>query len=426
MAGGGGGGGAPDQGNDKNSYYILWVLFLIAVIGGAIWYFFSAQLKTAFIAVKVYEAWALYLAVLPLSRLNIPYINKMIEDLAVFLDIARAQTYKTLDLEIAEALSTGIGEYLRYPVILILIFIMIYTYKTHILMRCTTRYNMKTLLLSQMNLWPQIKIASKVNILNEDLDSGPWGMAMTPLQFCKKYKLINVEPAEQLVSPFAKTQGPEFKIVLNKARAERALSAQLGRSWTGAEALPLHRLAILTILAAKGSRDTKIAQDLIYQLASSAAEGKLDLKGIGSLWKKHSKNSGVQKICQSHAYEFTVFASMLLYAREDGVMASSDFLWVKPLDRRLWYVLNNVGRQTPVAEVGGIFSHWYSELALKRPLSVPDVAGAMTALELALSEIIYVADDKEREEIYKRHQKTAPPVQEDIEQEPLEAPEGLG
>lgn len=422
MAGAGGGGA--DQGGEKNTYYILWLIALLTLVGGMIWYFFSNELKAAFIAVRTFEAWIMLVIVEPLGKLNISFVNGMIEELSAYLDIARSQSSKTLTLEIAEALSTGIGEYLRYPVGIMLIFIMIYTSRTHILMRCTTKHDMKSLLLDQMRLWPQIKIASKVNLLNEDLDSGPWGMALTPMQFCKKYKLIRIDLAERKGSAFGRSQEAEFKIVLNRTRAENVFAAQLGKPWQSFESMPGYRRAILAIFAGKGSRDSKVAQNLIYQIAGTAAEGKIDIRGVDELWKKHAKVSAVQKICQAHAYESTVFASMLLYAREDGVMASSDFLWVKPLDRRLWYILNNVGRQTPAVEVGGIFSHWYSELALKRPLSVPDISGAVVALEAAISDILYVADDKEREEIYKRHQAPTPP-KEDAEPDSPEITQGL-
>lgn len=101
-----------------------------------------------------------------------------------------------------------------------------------------------------------------------------------------------------------------------------------------------------------------------------------------------------------------------MFAREDGVLPSCDFLWVKPLDRRLWYVINNVGRQTPAVEVGGIFSHWNTETALKRPLSVPLVIDAVNALEVALSEILYIPSDAERAAILKaKQERQAEPTQ---------------
>jgi intracellular multiplication protein IcmP len=305
-------------------------------------------------------------------------------------------------LEVAEVLSTEVGEYLRYPAAIILTFLAIYVYRHHLLMRFTQRYNTKTLATQETKNWPQIKIVSKLDLLSQDLDSGPWAMAMTPLQFAKKNKLIQVEFADRTESQFSKTEVPEFTILLDKMRTERAFIAQLGRPWQGVEKMAAHRRAIFAIFAARVCRDSKGALELVYHLADSAGDGRVDYTGVDTMLRKYGNDPNVVKITKQHAYEFTIMASMLLAAREDGVVASADFLWVKPMDRRLWYVINNVGRQTPAVEVGGIFCHWYNELALKRPLSSPMVEGAVIALELALSEIIFIPDDKEREEIEKR------------------------
>lgn len=391
-----------DQGGDKNTYYIIWVLLLIVGIAGGIWYFFSEQLKSFFIFVKTYEILGMSYIVSPFAKFNIPLINTIQSNLSEYLDITRRLTPATINLEIAETLSTAVGEYLRYLMIPLLLFLMYYTYKRHILMRCTITHNMKTLLSQEAEIWPQIDIVKNLNLIDQDLESGPWAMAMTPMQFAKKYKLIQVEFAELVGSQFSKIERPEFKLTLIRSRAERAFVAQLGRSWQRVEVMPPHRRAIFAVLAARVGRDTKVSHNMIAQLGRSASTGTPNYKGIDELLNKHIKNPIVQKIINKHAYEFTVFAALLLAAREDGVVASADFLWIKPVDRRLWYVLNNVGRQTPAVEVGGIFSHWYTELALKRPLSVPDVAGAVDALELALGDVIYIPDEKEREELLKQ------------------------
>lgn len=114
-----------------------------------------------------------------------------------------------------------------------------------------------------------------------------------------------------------------------------------------------------------------------------------------SFAKKHENTKLVQQIVQSHAYLLTVMAEMLEGARTDGVQAAADFLWLKPVDRRLWYMLNTVGRQTPFVEVAGPFAHWVAEKEMGRRLLVPMVEEATNALEIALKEIIYKPDEKE-------------------------------
>ena len=69
------------------------------------------------------------------------------------------------------------------------------------------------------------------------------------------------------------------------------------------------------------------------------------------------------------------------------MVPSSEFLWLKTVDRRLWYMLNCIGRQTPYAEVGGPFAHWRAEQAMGRRSLVPMIDEAIRALEIAIKEI---------------------------------------
>ncbi len=80
-------------------------------------------------------------------------------------------------------------------------------------------------------------------------------------------------------------------------------------------------------------------------------------------------------------------ASLLEGARDDGVVPSAEFLWLKTIDRRLWYMLNSVGRQTPYPEVGGPFAHWRAEKAMGRRSLVPMIDEAIKALEIAIKEM---------------------------------------
>ena len=119
----------------------------------------------------------------------------------------------------------------------------------------------------------------------------------------------------------------------------------------------------------------------------SAAKGRLDISLVPAVLNKHINTELVQEIVQNHAYVMTVMASLLEAARQDGVMASADFLWLKPIDRRLWYVLNNIGRQTSFVEVSGVMAHWQVEKSLGRKCLMPMVEEAVKALELGVKEV---------------------------------------
>lgn len=403
-------GGGQEPGKD-NTYFILWVIFLVCFVAGGIWLLASYQLKIAFIYIRLAELYVIQFIISFFPTTIIPpewyNVQDLITQATNDLGIVQQLTPENINPDVVAYISERVGNYIYYPFSAVLLFIGIFYYSTHVHSKLKHRYNMKTLLESQKKIWPAIKIISNVDLLAEDLDSGPWAMGMTPMQFAKQNKLLSVGYAEKVGTGFSKTPQAEYKAILDRARAERAFAAQLGRAWRGVEAMPPYRRAIFAVFVARGGRDTKGSQNMVSQLASSAADGKLDCTGVDEMWKKHYKAKAVQDICTTHAYEFTVFISMLLYGREDGVLPSSHFLWLKPLDRRLFYVINNVGRQTPLAEVGGIFAHWNTETALKRALSVPTVIDAVNALDLAMSEIIYVPDEKEKEEIKKRTEEEA-------------------
>jgi intracellular multiplication protein IcmP len=401
-----GGGGGQDQ-SDKSAYAIVWLLVLVVIVCLIVWYLFSTALKLGFIYLRIAEL-SVVNFFFGLFSAGFPFIGEQFSQIfaktSVNLAAARLITPATLNLEIAGALSDVAGEYLRYPLMLVLMALSFFIFKVNVHLRLRKKFNMRSLSAQEQKNWPQIKIATTLDLVSADIDSGPWAMTMSPIQFAKRNKLMAITVNDAAIASFSKTKLPEFNLTLDKMRTERAIVVQLGRSWHSVEMMPLYRQAILAVFAARGCRNTKAANALMAQLADSGATGTPDCAGVAELWKKHATEKRVQEIFKQHAYEFTVFISMLLFAREDGVVASADYLWVKPLDRRLWYVINNVGRQTPSVEVAGIFSHWNYEMALKRPLSAPRVEEAVSALELAISEIFYVPDPAEREELLKQAQ----------------------
>lgn len=185
-----------------------------------------------------------------------------------------------------------------------------------------------------------------------------------------------------------------IEVTLRRGKANKIFSMQVGALWPGFEKAAPHVRALFAVFAARNAGDTKSAEKLLAQISASSLK-KLNFDGADALYKKHQNVKGVQRILQTHGYTLTVMASMLEIAREDGVQASADFLWLKPVDRRLWYMLNTVGRQTPFVEVAGPYAHWLAEKILGRRLLVPMVEEATNALEISLKEVIYRPDEVE-------------------------------
>jgi len=71
------------------------------------------------------------------------------------------------------------------------------------------------------------------------------------------------------------------------------------------------------------------------------------------------------------------------------------FLWLKPIDRRLWYMLNTVGRQVVPSEIAGAFAHWIFEKKMNKSLNSPMVDEAVIGLDKAINRMVYIPDEEE-------------------------------
>jgi intracellular multiplication protein IcmP len=273
------------------------------------------------------------------------------------------------------------GKYLRWvlsPAILVMAIV---------LFRRRDRFKRKfktarELALSQVGLWPAMGPAFMQDLLKADIHKGPWAVPMNPREFVAHHKLLN--------------EGG----VLDYVAANATFSAQLGAPWQGAKRLPLHARAVFAILclrlAGTIEKDEWGKERFVaYRRAGelSTVFCKKGLKGFASLgWideaiEAHGSHQYVKEATQRHAFVFTVIATILQVVRAEGVLTSGEFGWLYPVDRRLFFTLDAVGRYAFFPEVAGIMSHWLAEKTVNERLLSPNVRGAVENLETALSEI---------------------------------------
>jgi len=359
------------QGND-NSLTAFWIILLIFVTLGAIWYLAHAYIVAFVFKVKLIEADVIGLFTDKLSRLvtalkTVPVQNVTIEQLI--------------------QVSSKVGSYLSYPIAAILTGLALWLYMGNKTLRFRKTYSMTDLVNAESVNWPVVYPVLGVDLVKTDLREGPWAMAMNPLEFAKKYQLLRLEhlPSSKRV---LKHQAMPTA-VLNKGEAKKVFILQLGQTWQGIDALNLHTKFLFAAFAAKINRDGKAAANLLEQINRSANGKELNFSGYEALLKKYANTAPVQKIIASYGYVYTVMAAMISKAREDGVFSTAEFLWLKPRDRRLWYVLNSIGRQTPFTEIAGPFAHWLVEARLGRKIMAPMVDEAVMALDTAIKEIKY-------------------------------------
>ncbi len=374
------GGGQP-QGQSDNSMGILWILAAIFAAAAFIWIAFKKAIIEFYFHVKLYEIKFIGL-----------FTNKLDDVQTTIVSTLNSDTSK-LNFQDIVNVGQAVGSYLRYPFVVILFVMALIIYfssSTRVFKRI---YSMRDLVQAEKNNWPQIAPISHLDLVKTDINKGPWAMALNPMDFCKKNNLLEEfkRPAQEGMS---RKEWSKVEVRLKRGQANKLFAIQLGPTWPGINRVPPHIKALFGAFAARLNGDGKGAAELFANINKSSLT-KLDFTGAEALLKKHYNTKLVQKVVNSHAYLLTLMAEMLAAARSDGVQAPADFLWLKPVDRRLWYMLNTVGRQTPFCEVAGPFSHWTAEKEMGRPLLVPMVEEATNALEIALKEIVYIQDEKD-------------------------------
>jgi hypothetical protein len=247
-------------------------------------------------------------------------------------------------------------------------------------------HTIDTLIESESDLWPQIKPLVREHPEREgDLTKGKWAMASSPEEFAIK---------EDLFENFETDVG-EKKFRMNEAKAHLAFKNQTGDPWTGLNNVTEQERQIFSIFITKIMRDTKGASKIINSLAILYTSEKLSFlqkrknkkianRLVESAIIKHQDENDVKKIINAHFYVKTVFAGLLEGARNDGVLASADFIWLKSRNRPLWYMLNNVGRKSAFSECAGPWSHFQAEKSVDRKLANPTITYAVEALDCYL------------------------------------------
>jgi intracellular multiplication protein IcmP len=75
-------------------------------------------------------------------------------------------------------ISREVGNYLRYPIIVILVALALIIYFSHINLQFKKLYNMDTLAAAERKNWPQISPVIKLDLVKEDIDKDPWAMTL--------------------------------------------------------------------------------------------------------------------------------------------------------------------------------------------------------------------------------------------------------
>jgi hypothetical protein len=216
-----------------------------------------------------------------------------------------------------------------------------------------------------------------------------WKTSMVSMRFRPDARNIpepSKTPAEWVLENVKVPDGVD-RIPLDEfiAACRRAMESQLGQPWRNWSKAPAHVQALFGLMYVnryKGDAESrKVAESLTKAFVSSSGRkrDKALLEVVRPMLADAKFSSRVKKWTSRHAWTNT--AVIAVYGRcgpfqdwgggDAGVLPTSSFLWLKEIDRPLWYALNNVGRRAFHVEGAGAICHFFHERMADQPLETP-------------------------------------------------------
>jgi hypothetical protein len=298
------------------------------------------------------------------------------------------------------------GSWIRWPFLLLLVLFGVASIFMGRVGGLVRRFNMDSLLKNNAESFPCLRPVvgrGKYLLSPESHDSGLWRIARTPVQFALEHGLLLDEQGESFTPEQALKNGlPSTALPawgharLDEGKAGVVLTAQLGKPFEGYEGLSSCRRALAAAFLAYAGGNKKGCIALLDAVSLSYAEENgqascpllKDDNFAGTLKKEWDCRSSIlhEKCLSIHAaYELPWFMALLYRARQKGVLASSQFLWLRPLDRPLWYALNQCGGRAAWAEGFAAWAHYQAEEKAGKALSEPHVQPAVASLRQSLA-----------------------------------------
>jgi len=237
---------------------------------------------------------------------------------------------------------------------------------------------------------PFLTPALVTDISKEPFDKGPWRIKHTFISFAIEHGLLLDAKHTRLKAPPENFRAPYY----DAQKAQKVFEAQLGPLWTGDwRSLQPHQQAVFGLMAGLVCRARKDVIDADNAMAASynltipkgskAPEISMDFKPGIALAEKYGAEPDVREIARKHAYLHSVLAALKAFgtAKRSGEFSTAHFLWLRPVDRTLFYTLHQVGLEVANLEAAGTFVHMMSENHYKIPSTKPLVAQAVTKLK---------------------------------------------
>ncbi len=222
-----------------------------------------------------------------------------------------------------------------------------------------------------------------LHIHTMDPHSGPFALALRPWDLARRLDAAQWEP-----------EGGDH-LGLRPERFAAYYTEQLGSDDLG------HLHPAVTALAyailPQGTGDGKTTCARLAHLTRRATDDRKDpLRGVREMtakdipWKQTEEESAVwREISGMHHYARTQVLALVARARESGLLPPAWMLWLKGVDRDLYYAIQSLGNGGGMAfvEGAGILAHYRAEKAMGRALVTPQIEDAVAGIEAALKQV---------------------------------------
>lgn len=229
-----------------------------------------------------------------------------------------------------------------------------------------------SLINDQKPICPWLEPVAKLD-LDVNIEKGEWAMAKRPLDFCKKYNLL------------------DENYDLKEIKASTLFANQLGDLYSSFEEMKDYEQALFCIFAAYAQKN-KSDRELGLQWLGIAAKtfDNPDYSWVKEAYNKYKDSKIVKEVVQKHYYTKTILLRLLQEAR--GILPTAYFIWLKPKDRVLWFSLNCLGRREHFTECAGVINHYFAELNLNDKILSPYVKDAVYGLKYDVKELVKITD----------------------------------
>jgi intracellular multiplication protein IcmP len=217
------------QGGD-NSMAPIWIMALLILTGFLVWKSAHEYIVSLVFGLNIMQA-----------RLVNFFIGS--EELSNQIYLMQTLDPSTIKWDQLLSVTRLVGEYIRYPVIVIIASMAVILHYSNITMKFRKIYNMNSLRKQEQYNWTAIMPVIKENLIDTDLSEGPWAMGLSPMEFAHKYKLLKKEDIFLNVP----APGQEMTAGIRRSDAKRVFTLQLGPYWDGFERCPPHAKALAAV-----------------------------------------------------------------------------------------------------------------------------------------------------------------------------------